>query len=156
MISLKMVKGVEIAEGVVPEMPLPDPLVRFVIGRDPAVHWPIPDPTRALSARHCELLATPAGVVLRDLSTNGTFVNGGVARLAGDHVLRDGDRFELGPYTIAVHGALPRAAAPALVELVLDPPLQANARFALVTLAGRSEPPLLPLLRELIVDLLRE
>ena len=49
-----------------------------------------------------------------------------------------------------------RAAAPSLVELVLDPPLKANARFALVTLAGRSEPPLLPLLRELIVGLLKE
>ena len=49
-----------------------------------------------------------------------------------------------------------RAAAPSLVELVLDPPLKASARFALVTLAGRSEPPLLPLLRELIVGLLKE
>jgi DNA-binding transcriptional LysR family regulator len=48
-----------------------------------------------------------------------------------------------------------RAAAPSLVELVLQPPLRANARFALVTLAGRSEPPLLPLLRELIIDLLK-
>ena len=48
-----------------------------------------------------------------------------------------------------------RAAAPALVELTLDPPLQANARFALVTLAGRSEPPLLPLLKALIVGWLK-
>lgn len=48
-----------------------------------------------------------------------------------------------------------RAAAPSLVELALQPPLQANARFALVTLAGRSEPPLLPLLKGLIADGLR-
>ncbi|MBA4176413.1 MAG: type VI secretion system-associated FHA domain protein TagH [Leptothrix sp. (in: Bacteria)] len=111
MISLKIVKGAEIAVGVVPEMRLPEPLTGFVIGRDPAVHWPIPDPTRALSARHCEVLATPAGVVLRDLSTNGTFVNGAMARPAGDHVLNDGDRFELGPYTILVQGTLPAAAS---------------------------------------------
>jgi DNA-binding transcriptional LysR family regulator len=48
-----------------------------------------------------------------------------------------------------------RPAAPALVELELQPPLQANARFALVTLAGRSEPPLLPLLKGLIVGRLK-
>jgi hypothetical protein len=48
-----------------------------------------------------------------------------------------------------------RAAAPALVELELQPPLEANARFALVTLAGRSEPPLLPLLKGLIARWLK-
>jgi DNA-binding transcriptional LysR family regulator len=49
-----------------------------------------------------------------------------------------------------------RAAASSLVELVLDPPLRATARFGLVTLAGRSEPPLLSLLREQIVALLQD
>ncbi len=37
-----------------------------------------------------------------------------------------------------------RAAAPDLVELALQPPLNATARFAIVTLAGRSEAPSLP------------
>jgi len=113
MISLKMVKGAEMAEGVLTEQRLPEPLQRFVIGRDPGAHWPIPDRTLALSARHCEIVATPAGVVLRDLSTNGTFVNGAAARLSGEHRLHDGDRFELGPYTIVVQGELPRAATAA-------------------------------------------
>ena len=49
-----------------------------------------------------------------------------------------------------------RAAAPSLVELTLDPPLQANARFALVTLGGRSEPALLPVLRGLIAEWLKD
>ena len=49
-----------------------------------------------------------------------------------------------------------RAAAPSLVELALQPALQANARFAVVTLAGRSEPPLLPMIKELIVGWLTE
>ena len=48
-----------------------------------------------------------------------------------------------------------RPAAPALVELELQPPLEANARFAFVTLAGRPEPPLLPLLKGLIVGCLK-
>lgn len=43
-----------------------------------------------------------------------------------------------------------RAAAPALVELPLAPPLQGTARFGLVTLARRTEPPGLALLRELM------
>lgn len=43
-----------------------------------------------------------------------------------------------------------RAAAPSLVELPLSPALGANARFAFVTLAGRSEAPLLPTVRHLI------
>lgn len=123
MISLKMVKGSELAEGVQLEMPMPTTMTRLVIGRDPATHWPIPDRTLALSARHCELLRLPAGLVLRDLSTNGTFVNGNSTRLAGDHLLHDGDRIELGPYAIAVHGAPPRvdAAVPTAAPVAVAP-----------------------------------
>lgn len=66
MISLKMVKGAEPAEGVRTEQRLPEPPQRFVIGRDPGAHWPIRDRTLALSARHCEIVATPAGAVPRE------------------------------------------------------------------------------------------
>ncbi len=104
MFSLTMTRGAELAEGVRTEVPLPEALSRFTIGRDPANHWPIPDRTLAISARHCELVAAGSRVLLRDLSTNGTFVNGSSTRLAGEHVLKDGDRIELGPYAIAVRG----------------------------------------------------
>jgi type VI secretion system FHA domain protein len=106
-LSLKMIKGAELADGVLVEMRLPEPLTRFAIGRDPGNPWPIPDRTLAISARHCEIVATPDGPALRDLSTNGTFVNGSSTRLNGDHPLRDGDRIELGPYTILVQGPPP-------------------------------------------------
>ncbi len=43
-----------------------------------------------------------------------------------------------------------RAAAPALVELTMRPALDATARLGLVTLARRSEAPLLPIVRELM------
>lgn len=102
--SLKVVKGAELAEKLVPEVQLPEPLQRFIIGRDPAAGWPIVDRTLAISARHCEIVTSEHGPLLRDLSTNGTFVNDAVARLAGDHVLRDGDRIEIGPFLIAVSG----------------------------------------------------
>jgi DNA-binding transcriptional LysR family regulator len=49
-----------------------------------------------------------------------------------------------------------RADAPDLVELKLDPPLNAQARFALVTLAGRTEAPALGLVRQLAAALLKD
>lgn len=49
-----------------------------------------------------------------------------------------------------------RAAAPDLVELTMRPALNSTARFAFVTLAGRSEAPAMPLMRRLIKDLLRD
>ncbi len=102
--SLKVIKGADLAEKLVPEVRLPEPLTRFLIGRDPGNAWPIVDRTLAISARHCEIVTTPHGPALRDLSTNGTFVNDAAARMDGDFVLRDGDRFELGPFLIAVSG----------------------------------------------------
>lgn len=45
-----------------------------------------------------------------------------------------------------------RAAAPDLVELALDPPLAATARFGLVTLARRTEAPALSVVRELMAQ----
>jgi len=47
-----------------------------------------------------------------------------------------------------------RAAAPELVELVLDPPMNVTARLGLVTLARRSAPASLEVLRELAARLL--
>jgi DNA-binding transcriptional LysR family regulator len=49
-----------------------------------------------------------------------------------------------------------RAAAPDLVELTLKPALNATAKFAVVTLAGRSEAPALPVVRGLMQELLRD
>ena len=49
-----------------------------------------------------------------------------------------------------------RAAGSDLVELTMKPPLNSTARFAVVTLAGRSEAPALPILRRLMQELLRD
>jgi DNA-binding transcriptional LysR family regulator len=49
-----------------------------------------------------------------------------------------------------------RAAGPELAELAMDPPLAATARFAMVTLAGRSEAPALPIVRGLMKERLRD
>jgi hypothetical protein len=49
-----------------------------------------------------------------------------------------------------------RASAPDLVELPVSPPLNVKARFGLVTIASRTEPPLLNEVRTLMHATLRD
>jgi len=49
-----------------------------------------------------------------------------------------------------------RAAAPDLVELTLRPAINTTARFGIVTLARRAEPPALPIVRKLFTDLMKD
>jgi type VI secretion system protein ImpI len=72
------------------------------IGRDQHLDWALPDPSRAVSGRHCEIRFRDGGWWLRDISTNGTFVNGAEHRVQSPYRLRDGDRLEIGHYLIAV------------------------------------------------------
>ena len=122
--SLRVVRGAEQAEKLLPQMRLPQPLQCFTIGRESTNQWAIADRARAISARHCEIVDSPHGPLLRDLSTNGTFVNGAATRLRGEHLLRDGDRIELGPVLIEVSGPPmpPRPAAPSAPPVALFTP----------------------------------
>jgi type VI secretion system protein ImpI len=119
--TLKVLQGAQLADGLVPELVLPEPLQRLSIGRDPKSHWLFADRTKAISGRHCEIVDSPAGPVLRDLSTNGTFVNGATTRMASEHVLRDGDRIEMGPYVVIVSGP-PMPPRPHEVPPTVAPP----------------------------------
>jgi hypothetical protein len=47
-----------------------------------------------------------------------------------------------------------RASAPDLVEVKMQPPLNAAAHFGLITLRRRSESPALPILRQLMDELM--
>jgi hypothetical protein len=49
-----------------------------------------------------------------------------------------------------------RASAPDLVELPVSPALNAKARFGLVTIASRTEPPLLGKVRGLMREVMRD
>jgi DNA-binding transcriptional LysR family regulator len=49
-----------------------------------------------------------------------------------------------------------RSSAPDLVELPVSPPLNAKARFGLVTIAARTEPPLLDKVRSLMREILKD
>jgi hypothetical protein len=49
-----------------------------------------------------------------------------------------------------------RAAAPDLVELPVQPALNAKAKFGLVTIAARTEPPLLGKVRALMREVMKD
>ncbi|WP_082767353.1 type VI secretion system-associated FHA domain protein TagH [Bosea sp. PAMC 26642] len=72
------------------------------IGRDQHLDWTLPDPSRAISGRHCEVRYKDKAYWLRDVSTNGTFINGASQRVQSPYRLRHGDRMEIGHYIIAV------------------------------------------------------
>jgi len=71
------------------------------IGRDSHLDWTLPDPTRFISGKHCEVRYRDGSYWLHDVSTNGTFLYGADHRLQTPHRLRNGDRFTIGTYIIA-------------------------------------------------------
>jgi type VI secretion system protein ImpI len=71
------------------------------IGRDQYLDWTLPDSSRFISGKHCEVRWHDGAYWLHDISTNGTFMNGAESRLKAPHRLRDGDRFAIGQYIIA-------------------------------------------------------
>jgi len=86
------------------------------LGRDSHLDWTLPDPSRSVSGKHCEIRYRDGGYWLHDVSTNGTFVNGADYRLDAPYLLRDGDRLSIGPYIVAVaveEGRKQRSSAPA-------------------------------------------
>ncbi len=85
----------------------------LLLGRGAECDWQLADPDRVLSKRHCSVEYFGGGWQLRDLSTNGTFVNHATSPVGRDQVkaLMDGDRLRLGSYEIEVRIA-EAAAAP--------------------------------------------
>ena len=51
------------------------------IGRDQYLDWTLPDPSRFISGKHCEVRWHDGGYWLHDISTNGTFLKGADGRL---------------------------------------------------------------------------
>lgn len=71
------------------------------IGRDQHLDWTLPDPSRFISGKHCEVRYKDGGYWLHDVSTNGTYLNGAEERMRAPHRLKSGDRFIVGQYIIA-------------------------------------------------------
>ena len=72
-----------------------------MIGRSPTCDWCLPDPRSYISSRHCEVAFAGGFYTLTDLSTNGTILNGGGARMAAPRRIEDGDVFLIGQYEVA-------------------------------------------------------
>ncbi len=92
-------------------------------GRDAHLDWTLPDPSRTVSSKHCEVRYRDGGYWLHDVSTNGTFVNGSQFRLDAPYLLRDGDRLNIGPYIIAVSVEGQRASAAGGASTAPSPPV---------------------------------
>ena len=80
-----------------------------VIGRSKNCDWNLPDPSNIVSSRHAEIRRDEGGYLLKDISTNGTFLNGAGERMQSEHRIAEGDVLKIGPYEIL---ASVRAAAP--------------------------------------------
>ena len=95
------------------------------IGRAAHLDWTLPDPTRYISSKHCEIRYEDGSYWLHDVSTNGTFLNAAEHRMHAPHRLRNGDRFTVGHYIVAVMvegaeeagGEDARGAAPSPVQV---------------------------------------
>ena len=74
----------------------------FEAGRDPALDWCLPDPTRFISSRHFEVTFRGGGFYITDCSTNGTYRLGETNRIQSPLRLYGGERFQVGEYIIEV------------------------------------------------------
>ncbi len=74
----------------------------LTIGRGAECDWPLPDPLRSLSRKHCTVSFLGGAWQVRDLSGNGTFINFTQSPIGREMTqsLRDGDRLRLGDYEI--------------------------------------------------------
>jgi predicted component of type VI protein secretion system len=111
------------------------------IGRHTSNDWVLRDPDRYVSGRHAEIEHRGGTWLLRDTSTNGTFVNDSDEALGPDrlHSLANGDRFRIGEYEIEVEitggNDFPaQEAAP-----VSDPDLDASFEVKSFISTGRRE-----------------
>jgi type VI secretion system protein ImpI len=112
------------------------------IGRDRHLDWTLPDPTRLISGKHCEVHYRDGGYWLHDVSTNGTFLNGADQRMREPHRLRNGDRFIIGHYIIGVSLASDDgAAAEDNAALASGPVLQQHADYRELWTSDRDVPP---------------
>jgi len=71
-----------------------------VAGRSRNCDWHLPDAGNVVSSRHFELRREGDAWFIVDISTNGTYLNGAVDRLAGEHRIAAGDVLRVGPYDI--------------------------------------------------------
>ncbi|HYN45290.1 MAG TPA: type VI secretion system-associated FHA domain protein TagH [Allosphingosinicella sp.] len=97
-----------------------------VLGRSRNCNWNLPDPTNAISSRHCEIRRADEYYFIKDLSTNGTFLNDGAERIGAERAIAPGDLIRIGKYEILAsfeeEAAPEQAAAPEETAIPDAPP----------------------------------
>jgi type VI secretion system FHA domain protein len=88
-----------------------------VLGRSRNCNWCLPDPRNAISSRHCEIRRDGDGFLLKDISTNGTFVNDATERMSVEHRLGAGDLIRIGQYEVIASFEVETAPEPAPVPV---------------------------------------
>lgn len=117
----------------------------FVIGRGSDCDWTLPDPDRRISNRHCAVELFEGQWHLRDLSSNGTFLNTTPEPIGRGQMrpLRYGDRIRLGAYELECRLQVDAASARSHGKLSLRPGPNRAARAAwryICGIAARSLP----------------
>ncbi len=74
----------------------------FDLGRETHLDWTLPDDSRYISGRHCEIRFDRGQYWLHDISRNGTFLNGAQDRVKSPYQLQNGDRIAVGHYIVEV------------------------------------------------------
>ncbi len=72
----------------------------FDFGRESHLDWTLPDESRYISGRHCEIRFEHGNYFLYDISRNGTFINGSQDRVKSPYQLQNGDKIAVGHYII--------------------------------------------------------
>ena len=71
-----------------------------LIGRSKSCDWSLPDEKSFISSKHAQISFRDDGYYLKDISTNGTLLNGGSQRMADERKIEPGDVFQIGMYQI--------------------------------------------------------
>ncbi len=103
---------------------------QYVLGRSKECDWCLPDPDRVISSRHAELFFDGTQFRIRDISTNGVFINDASEALGKGEgaALRDGDRLRFGDYEFGVRAIeSARVSSPQPVEQSSLSPATATA-----------------------------
>ena len=95
-----------------------------ILGRSRNCDWNLPDPSNIVSSRHAEIRREGESWLLKDISTNGTFLNGAAERLTTEHPIADGDVIRIGQYELvaSISRAAPAPPPPPPAEPAREPP----------------------------------
>ncbi|RJE81927.1 type VI secretion system-associated FHA domain protein TagH [Paracoccus onubensis] len=116
------------------------------VGRRQGMDWVLPDASRYISGHHFDVSFDGQQWWLRDVSTNGTFLQGHRHRLDGAHALRNGDRFQVGHYIVVALFDMPQNAVAispsSLPEHRVDKPVFEDPGDDPWTVGGDIPPPI--------------